>query len=114
MSEDGFTGPVTVIASYKPKEGRADELMAQLCRHGPVLSSRGLVTERPFLHLRAADGTVLEVFEWASEAASRSAHEDRDVMEVWKAIGDCAEFVPLSGIAEAARPFAHFTAVTLP
>ena len=102
---------ILVICSYKPKPGRAADVMAQVGRHVPVLKAEGLVTDRPPLVMTAADGTVVEIFEWLSEEASRSAHANPKVSEIWGALADAADFVPLSALEEAAGPFAHFTPV---
>jgi hypothetical protein len=58
--------------------------------------------------MRGADGVYVEVFEWASEAASRSAHDHADVQRIWGRFAEACDFVPLAVVKEAASPFAHF------
>jgi uncharacterized protein len=99
---------VVVICSYRPKAGKTEDLLAILRDHVPELRGLGLATGYPRQLLTAADGTVLEVFEWESEAAARRAHDLPEVRRIWDAIADVAEPVPLRELPETARPFAHF------
>ena len=103
---------LTVIACYRPHEGKSAELGALVREHLPVLRAEGLVTDDAAVHLRAADGTVLEIFSWKSEEHSRSAEGNAAVQRVWGAMAACADFRRLADLAEAARPFAHFHRVT--
>ena len=109
MDSTKWQGPVLVICRYKPHDGRDDDVRALVARHAPVLIAEGLVTDRPFVHATAADGSLLEIFEWRSEDASRSAHTNPAVMEIWGGLGECASFAPLGELSEAQSPFAHFT-----
>ena len=62
-----------VIVAYKPKTGKERDLLAVVQRHLEVLCAEDLVTDSPAHVMRAADGTVVEVFEWKSvEAISRA------------------------------------------
>jgi hypothetical protein len=54
-----------VIVAYKPKPGKEAELLALSHEHVPYLRSLGLATDRPHIVAAAADGTIVEVFEWA-------------------------------------------------
>ena len=108
MSGSTWEGPVLVIARYKPLEGREEELMELVRRHGPVLVEQGLVTDQPFVHGRATDGSVIEIFEWRSEASSCSAHENEEVGKVWGAMAACAEFQAVGELEEMRGPFASF------
>jgi hypothetical protein len=107
-----FEKGIVVICSYRPKAGRGDELLAILRGHVPKLRGLGLATGYPRQLLTAADGTILEIFEWESEAASRGAHEHPEVKKLWESIAALAEFVPLQNLPETARPFAHFEQVS--
>jgi hypothetical protein len=101
-----------VFALYRPHPGKDAELKALIHRHGPALKKSGLTTERPTLLLKAGDGTYLEIFEWVSSEASRFAHRDPEVGPIWMAMEAVADFVSLDSLAEAKRPFTHFTPVT--
>lgn len=104
--------PQLVISAYRPKAGQAEALLALVRRHYPTLRAEGLVTERPAYVGRAADGTVVEVFEWTSPSAADEAHRNAAVGEIWGAMDAAAEFVPLAQLPEAARPFSNFAALT--
>ena len=66
-----------VIAAYRPKPGKEGELKALMATHLSTLRSQDLVTERESVMMEAADGTILEVFEWHPDAATRmTAHGD--------------------------------------
>ena len=65
---------VMVMALFRPKSGGDDAFMACMRDHLPVLRGQGLATDRPSIVLRASDGTLVEIFEWASQAAIDAAH----------------------------------------
>ena len=98
-----------VIAAYHPKPGQADALRAAVHKHGPVLRAEGLVTDRPFTAFAAADGTLLELFEWASADAIGQAHHNPRVQALWAEFGAACEYRSLASLAEAAQLFAEFT-----
>ncbi len=101
-------GTEFVIAIYRPKAGKAAELDALIEKHLPVLRAEGLATEREAVVMRSADGTVLEVFEWADAAAAGKAHENAAVGAIWGAMAEVADFMTLADLKEATRPFPHF------
>jgi 3-methyladenine DNA glycosylase AlkD len=70
-----------VIACYRPKPGRQDALRVMLQHHVVTLRSLGMVTDRPPITMEAADGTFVEVFEWASREAIDAAHGHPVVLE---------------------------------
>lgn len=97
-----------VIAAYRPRPGRSADLLALVQRHGPLLRAEGLVTDRPTTLMQAADGTVLEVFGWASPQAIEQAHANAAVQRLWTEFEAVCEHVSLSALAESGRPFADF------
>lgn len=102
----------TVIAAYRPKPGKERELRELIREHRRSLSDAQLVTSRPPLVLRArSDGTLLEIFEWASAKAADRAHRHASVRAIWKKLATVADFVPLSDVAEAGKAFSHFEAL---
>lgn len=101
------------IACYRPKPGMADRLLELTRQHVPRLRALGLATERSPVAMIAADGTIVEVFEWASEAAIAAAHDDPAVQVMWQEYGQVCDYVPLTSLAEAESPFAGFTAIEL-
>lgn len=102
-----------VIAAFRPKPGKDDELLACTRDHLPILSAEGLVTDRPSLVLRAADGALLEIFEWRSTAAVEAAHSNPRVLALWKRYEACCDYITLGDLPEAGAMFPHFTEVVL-
>ena len=100
-----------VIVAYRPRPGREEELLAVVRRHVSVLVAEGLATNRAAYVGRAADGTVVEVFEWRSADAIRRAHESRAVQALWADFGAVCDYVPLAELAETRQPFATFEAL---
>ena len=102
-----------VIVAYAPKPGMADRLLAAVGKHLAVLRAEGLVTDRPAYVMRAADGTVVEVFEWESAEAIAKAHQTPAVQGLWAEFGAACDYRPLAGLAECQQMFAEFDAVDL-
>jgi len=102
-----------VIVAYTPKAGREEQLLAAVKKHLQVLQAEQLVTDRPASVMRAADGTILEVFEWRSAEAIQQAHGNPAVHALWAEFGAACEYTPLAKLAEAQQMFAEFEAVQL-
>ena len=103
-------GGNVVMAMYRPRPGKDAELRAIIARHVPRLREVGLATSRPVALLQAADGTYVEIFEWAPGGA-QAAHTHPAVGEIWGAMAAVADFVRLADLAESQRPFPHFLPV---
>ena len=101
--------PRPVIACYRPKPGQEAALLALVRGHVPTLRRLGLATDRAPMTLRAADGTLVEVFEWASAQAALAAHDHPEVHKLWAAFGKACDFVKLSQLPEAQQLFAEFS-----
>jgi quinol monooxygenase YgiN len=97
-----------VIAAFKPKPGMELRLRMLVDKHWQVLRAESLVTSRPSYLMQAADGTILEVFEWASSDAIDRAHSSPVVQALWAEFEGACEYVPLSSLKEAAKPFSEF------
>jgi hypothetical protein len=104
------TGRRIVIVAYKPKPGKEAELLQLTREHVPLLRGEGLATDHPVTICRAADGTVIEVFEWEAGAIEK-AHSNPAVGQLWVKYDEACEYVPLSSLAEAAQMFAGFAPV---
>ncbi|MFO1314123.1 MAG: hypothetical protein U1F58_00840 [Burkholderiales bacterium] len=102
---------VMVIALFRPKPGREPDLLACMRDHLPVLRAQGLATGRPATILRAGDGTLLEVFEWVSQAAIDAAHDNPAVLALWDRYAACCDYVRLADLPEAGTPFPAFALV---
>jgi hypothetical protein len=101
-----------VIVAYKPRPGKEAELLQLTREHVPLLRSLGLATDHPVTACRAADGTIVEVFEWEA-GALEEAHTNPVVGELWQRYFAVCEIVPLNTLAETAETFAGFTPVEL-
>ena len=97
-----------VIAAYKPKPGKVEELRALTAEHVGILRGEGLVTDRVPIVMTSADGTVIEVFEWASKDAINSAHTNARVLALWERYAQVCDYVPVATVAEAGQMFADF------
>ncbi len=102
-----------VIVAYKPKSGKELQLLAAVDKHLKVLRAEQLVTDRPAYAMRAADGTILEVFEWKSAEAIGQAHSNPAVQALWAEFGAACDYVPLTSLPEAHQMFAEFETVSL-
>jgi quinol monooxygenase YgiN len=98
-----------VIVAYRPKPGQQDALRALVREHVPRLRAVGLVTDRVPIAMEGKDGTVLEVFEWASAEAIQAAHTHPVVARLWEEFGKACDYLPLAQVAEASQMFADFT-----
>ncbi len=96
------------IGCYRPKPGAESELEALAREHVPILRRLGLATERSPIIGRAKDGTIVEVFEWASNAAVERAHSDPEVLKLWERYGKVCDYVKLGDLAESSDLFAGF------
>lgn len=102
-----------VIACYRPKPGQQDALRALIPQHVATLRSIGLVTDRAPMAMEAADGTILEVFEWASREAIDAAHGHPVVLKMWEQYAGVCDYVPVAQVPEAGQIFSEFTPVTV-
>lgn len=97
-----------VIVAYRPRASREDALLAAVRKHLDVLRAERLATDRPATVLRAAGGTVVEVFEWASADAVARAHTNAAVHTLWAEFAAAGDYVPLADLPEARQRFAEF------
>ena len=102
-----------VIATYRPKPGKDDALREVIAGHLDVLRRQDLVTDREPVRMCAADGTILEIFEWASDEAALAAHSNPEVQALWRSLEGLCDHVPLKDLPEAKERFASFDPVTL-
>jgi intein/homing endonuclease len=100
---------IIVIVGYKPKPGREIELEELMKTHHSILKQENLVSERDPIVAQAKDGTIVEVFEWVSSEAMRSAHENKNVLAMWQKYDAVCEYVPISTVPEARELFSGFT-----
>ena len=107
-AEPHASRPVMVIVAYRPRPGKEALLLELTRQHLPLLRAQGLATDRPSYVMRAADGTILEVFEWKSQAAIDAAHGNPAVAKMWERYAEACEYIPLKNLKEAGDLFAAF------
>ena len=99
---------VIVIVAYKPKAGKEKELLELVRNRVPTLKKENLVTDRKPIIMRAKDGTIIEVSEWKSKEAIDAAHENPNVLAMWKKFFAACDSVRLKSLAEAGEMFPGF------
>jgi hypothetical protein len=91
---------IIVIVGYKPKPGKAKALKELTHTHVPRLKHEGLVTDRKAVIMDAADGTIVEVFEWLCDEAIQKAHSNPAVLKMWDEYFELCDIVPLNTLSE--------------
>ena len=109
--ENKHAGSILVICAYKPKPGKEAELLDVVKTHVAILQECGLATKRTESVMKAANGTIVEVFEWASSAAIAEAHKHPRVLEMWGKFNDCSDPVTVGDLDEAKHIYSDFTPV---
>lgn len=102
-----------VIAAFKPKPGKEDELKQVIADRLPLLRDLGLATDRISITMRSTNGTIIDVSEWVDDAAIARAHETPEVLALWQRFDDCSDYVKLDSLDEIRQEFATFDAVSL-
>lgn len=100
-----------VIACYRPKVGMQKELRELTESHVPRLRAEGLVTERAPIVMEAVDGTIVEVFEWASQEAIERAHSNPTVQRMWEQYAAVCDYIPIALLEEAGKLFSELAAL---
>ena len=100
-----------VIVAFKPKPGQSEALAALVAKHLHVLRAQNLVTDKAPYVMHAANGTVVEVFEWRSPDAITAAHSNPAVQALWTEFAAVCDYVPLASLNEAQQMFAEFESV---
>ena len=106
------SGRTIVIAAYKPKPGKYEDLLQLTREHVALLRAEGLATNHPVTTCRSKDGTVVEVFEWAPGGVER-AHTNPVVLKLWERYAAACDIVPLISLPEVSNMFASFTPIDL-
>jgi hypothetical protein len=98
----------TVIVAYKPKPGKEEALKELMKTHLPILKQEGLVRDKESYIMEAADGTIIEVFEWISAETTRNAHTNPAVLKMWGQYAEVCDYIPAGLVPEAAQLFSGF------
>ena len=102
-----------VIAAYRPKPGKQQQLLEVLRDHLPILREQKLATDRPAYLMKSGDGTIIEVFEWKSHQAVEQAHSNPTVAKLWARFAECCDYTGLKNLPEFDGPFPNFEPVEL-
>ena len=97
-----------VIVAYRPKPGMQEQLRALVARHVALLQAEGLASAKPPYAMCAADGTIVEVFEWLSQDAIDQAHASPKVQALWAEFSLACDYVPVGSLAETSSPYYEF------
>jgi uncharacterized glyoxalase superfamily protein PhnB len=103
--------PRAVIVCYRAKPGQEAALLNLVRTHVPRLQQLGLATDRAALILRAADGSLVEAFEWSSAQAIADAHNHPAVQAMWTEFSAACDIVKLGSLPETQQLFAEFNSV---
>ena len=99
------------VACYKPRPGCEQALLELVRNHLPPLRDLGLITDRASIAMRAADGTIVEIFEWVSQEAIAGAHQNPAVIDLWKRFEAVCTYQTPSNLPEFQKMFSHFEPV---
>ena len=111
MQNKKHEGCIFVICTYRPKPGKESELLEIVREHVPILRKLGLATDRTVHIMKAADGSIVEVFEWVSQEAINEAHKNQVVHEMWKKFEAACTYESISDLEESKHPFSEFEPV---
>jgi hypothetical protein len=81
-----------VIVAYRPKKGKEEQLLKLIHEHLPILKTQDMVTDRKPVVMKAADGTVIEIFEWKSAKAIEDAHSNAVVQALWMRFNEVCDY----------------------
>jgi len=101
------------VACYRPRAGKEEALLNLVRNHLPPLRAERLVTDRPSIVMRTGDGTVIEIFEWASQDAIAGAHSNPVVLDLWKRFEEVCTYEIPASLPEFQQMFAHFEPVSI-
>jgi hypothetical protein len=101
-------GTVLAIATYTPKAGHEKELFELVKKHLPILRELEFATDRSNYIAKSSDGTIIEVFEWASMDAINAAHQHPAIADIWEKMTLIADFHPMTALPEGKKPFPGF------
>ena len=102
-----------VIAAYRVKKDKDEDLLAALRDRFVILQREGFLTDRPVCILRGRDGIYLEILEWTSAEAIAAADGNEIVGALWARLERAAEYRRLANLPESHELFAEFESVEL-
>jgi hypothetical protein len=69
------------------------------------LKEYGFITDRPTITAQSTDGTIVEIFEWASEEAKRGADQHPAIQQLWSKMMPICTFPAMKDLPEAQKSF---------
>jgi len=95
--------PVKMLVTYRPKEGKAEELFSLVQKHLPAVKATGLLADEPTALYRATDkrsgkSYFVEMFSWRDGQAPNLAHQMPEVMAIWEPMTPLLEGMELAVI----------------
>ena len=81
------------LSAYRPRPGRADEVLPHLHAEVAALRDRGHITNRPAPICLTAGGEYLVVTECATPVSVDEAHGDEVILEIWRRKEELVEYV---------------------
>jgi len=100
--------PKIVISLYKPHEGKEKELEDRILHHVEALIELGVVSYRPRLVFKSANGTYIELLE---RTVPKSDDSFQSLRQLRESMADVCEIKTLADIPEAHRTFPDFEEV---
>ena len=104
--------PVGIIV-YRPHKGKEEELLSHLRTAFPMLRRNGFITDSKVIGLKARDGRIMVIFEWASEEAIDLVGEHPEVQEYWMEQDKISTFEKAAGLPEFQRTVPVFERVDI-
>jgi len=71
-----------VIAAFKPKPGKEEELRSVIADRLPLLRRLGLATDRVNVTMRSMSGVIRDGSEWVDDAAIERSHSTPEVADL--------------------------------
>lgn len=90
---------IPVVVRYSARPGHEQDLEDMVRRHWNTLHRERLTTDRPAVVVKVdrQPGVFIELFEWASEEAVRTAHDRPPVRDLWDAMEAAGTVEPWDG-----------------
>ena len=99
------------IIVLKPNKGCYDRLKTFLKKSISTLQQLGIATHREQIVVESEDGTLIQIFEWASESSQGSAAEHAEVRDLWMEAERLSEFLKPCEVKEFNEKFPSFKIV---
>jgi quinol monooxygenase YgiN len=101
------------VILYRPHKGKEEELLRHLRAAFPMLRRNGFITDSKVIGLRARDGRILVIFEWASAEAIDLVGEHPEVQEYWMEQDKISTFEKAADLPEFQRTIPVFEGVDI-